>query len=76
VRLQSLSLGYTVPPALIPQAKSARVYVEGRNLAVWTEYSGYDPEVNSFGGDATAPGVDAGAYPKARSWNFGVNLTF
>jgi TonB-dependent starch-binding outer membrane protein SusC len=76
VRLQSLSLGYTVPPALIPQAKSARLYVEGRNLAVWTEYSGYDPEVNSFGGDATAPGVDAGAYPKARSWNFGVNLTF
>jgi hypothetical protein len=32
--------------------------------------------VNSFGGDATAPGVDAGSYPKARSWTAGVNLTF
>jgi TonB-dependent starch-binding outer membrane protein SusC len=43
---------------------------------MWTDYSGFDPEVNSFGGDATAPGVDAGSYPKARSVTFGINLTF
>jgi hypothetical protein len=48
----------------------------GQNLHVWTDYSGFDPEVNSFGGDARARGIDLGAYPRARSWTLGLNLTF
>jgi TonB-dependent starch-binding outer membrane protein SusC len=76
VRLQAVSLGYVVPAGVIPGASSARLFLTGQNLAVWTRYTGFDPEVNSFGNDATAPGVDAGSYPKARSVSFGVNLTF
>jgi TonB-dependent starch-binding outer membrane protein SusC len=76
VRLQTLTLGYRVPESLIRGASSARLYVTGQNLKVWTDYTGFDPEVNSFGGDATAPGVDAGSYPKPRTVTLGVNLTF
>jgi hypothetical protein len=53
-----------------------RLYVTGQNLHVWTNYSGFDPEVNSFGGDARARGIDLGAYPQSRVWNFGANVSF
>ena len=76
VRLQSLTLGFNVPESLLRGASSARLFVTGQNLKLWTHYSGFDPEVNSFGGDATAPGVDAGSYPKARTLSVGVNLSF
>jgi hypothetical protein len=76
IRLQTLTLGYTLPERLIPRAQGARVYVTGQNLALWTDYTGFDPEVNSFGGDVRARGIDLGGYPRARVWNFGVNLGF
>jgi TonB-dependent starch-binding outer membrane protein SusC len=50
--------------------------VTGQNLFTMTGYSGFDPEVNSLGGDPRTRGVDIGAYPRARTWNFGVRATF
>jgi hypothetical protein len=76
LRLQTLTLGYSVPSGLIPGTTDVRVYVTGQNLHVWTDYTGFDPEVNSFGGDARARGIDLGAYPRARIWNVGVNVSF
>ena len=46
------------------------------------KYSGFDPEVSTNGGNAnnttnnTQRGQDASAYPRSRTWNLGVNLTF
>src|SRR6266480_2090456 len=76
LRLQTLTLGYQLPSRLLRGAKSGRVYVTGQNLWTATKYSGFDPEVNSMGGDPRQRGVDDGAYPRTRVWNFGVNLTF
>jgi TonB-linked SusC/RagA family outer membrane protein len=76
IRLQSLTLGYQLPNVPALQASSARVYVTGQNLFVITNYTGFDPEVNGIGGDPRLPGVDVGAFPRARSWNVGLNLTF
>ena len=76
LRLQTLTLGYQLPSRLLRGAKSGRVYVTGQNLWIATKYSGFDPEVNSMGGDPRQRGVDDGAYPRTRVWNFGVNLTF
>jgi TonB-dependent starch-binding outer membrane protein SusC len=76
IRLQSLSVGYRVPSSLVRGVQDMRLVVTGQNLKVWTDYSGFDPEVNSFGGDARARGVDLGSYPRARIWNFGVSTTF
>jgi TonB-linked SusC/RagA family outer membrane protein len=76
LRLQSVTLGYQLPAGLIPSTSNARVYLTGQNLHVWTSYSGFDPEANSFGGDARSRGIDLGAYPRARSWNLGISLSF
>jgi TonB-linked SusC/RagA family outer membrane protein len=76
LRLQSLTLGYELPTGLIPGTNNARVYVTGQNILTLTGYSGFDPEVNSLGGDPRTRGVDIGAYPRARTWNFGVSVTF
>jgi TonB-dependent starch-binding outer membrane protein SusC len=74
LRLQTVTLSYQVPPFFIPGA--ARLYVTGQNLFVLSGYSGFDPEVNSIGGDSRFRGVDAGAYPRARVVNVGVSVTF
>lgn len=74
LRLQTVTLGYTVPRSLIPGAHVARLYVTGQNLFVLSRYSGFDPEVNSIGGDSRFRGVDAGAYPRARVVNFGMTV--
>jgi TonB-dependent starch-binding outer membrane protein SusC len=76
LRLQTVSLGYRLPPGLVPGTSQARVYVTGENLHVWTRYTGFDPEVNSFGGDSRFRGIDLAAYPRARTWNFGMNVSF
>ena len=76
LRLQTLTLSYQLPPGFIPHAASARAYLTGQNLFVLTHYTGFDPDVNSMGGDARFGGIDIGAYPRARVWNFGVTATY
>jgi TonB-dependent starch-binding outer membrane protein SusC len=76
LRLQTLTLGYQLPAGILPGAGSARLFVTGQNVFTLTGYSGFDPDVNSMGGDARFGGIDIGAYPRARVWNFGVSATF
>lgn len=76
LRLQSLTLGYQLPESLLRGARSARIYLTGQNLFTATNYSGFDPEVNSLNGSPSARGLDVGAYPRARVWNFGASVTF
>jgi TonB-dependent starch-binding outer membrane protein SusC len=76
LRLQSLTVGYQLPARLLPGTNQARVYLTGQNLFTITGYSGFDPEVNSLGGDPRTRGVDIGAYPRSRTWNVGVSATF
>jgi len=78
LRLQSLTLGYTLPESLVQKAhlRRARVYVTGTNLLCLTKYSGYDPEVDTRRSTPLTPGVDYSAYPKSIGFVAGVNLTF
>jgi TonB-linked SusC/RagA family outer membrane protein len=73
VRLQNLSLGYTLPvkPAFL---RHARVYVSGQNLFLITKYKGFDPEVNNQGQNNLNRGDDYDAYPRSRMLTVGVNL--
>jgi TonB-dependent starch-binding outer membrane protein SusC len=75
-RLQTLTLGYRVPQRLRPFASEARLFVAGQNVWLWSDYSGFDPEVNTGGGAAQARGEDNSGYPRGRIWNAGVSLTF
>lgn len=74
IRLQNISLGYTIPN--ITFLSSARVFVSGQNLLTITDYSGFDPEVNNSGQSNLNRGDDYDAYPRARTLTLGVNLEF
>ncbi|GAB3634959.1 TonB-dependent receptor [Hymenobacter arcticus] len=77
LRLNNITLGYSLPKALINRAKltQLRFYVTLNNLATFTKYSGYDPEVNTRRATALTPNVDYAAYPRSRAFLFGLNLS-
>ena len=82
LRLQTLTIGYTFPQKWMQKIKvsNLRVYFTGSNLFCLAGYSGLDPDVNTnfdAGGDGfPTPNYDYNAYPKARTFTFGLNLTF
>jgi hypothetical protein len=77
IRINNITLGYSLPASLIKRIKleKARVYFTANNVYVITNYSGYDPEVSARRGNPVTPGVDYSAYPRSRSFIFGVNLS-
>ncbi|MFG6685829.1 SusC/RagA family TonB-linked outer membrane protein [Mariniflexile sp. HNIBRBA6329] len=78
VRLDNVTLGYNFNLEKIPALSSARIFITGQNLLLFTKYSGLDPEVNSdVSGTGIAPlGVDYLAYPKAKTVSLGLNVSF
>ncbi len=81
LRLQSVTIGYTVPEKLTKKfyVQRLRFYVTGTNLFVITSYPGFDPEVSSYVRNSSysglTPGIDFSSYPKSRAFTFGVNVT-
>lgn len=77
LRVNNLTLGYSLPKALISRAKlsNLRFYVTANNLYTFTKYSGYDPEVSTRRATPLTPGVDYAAYPRSRAFLFGVNVS-
>lgn len=78
VRLQLLSLAYDLPKSLVSRIrlKGARIYVSGKNLLTFTDYTGFDPEVGRFGTSNIRQGYDLGGYPTAKTYLVGLNLEF
>ena len=78
LRLQSVTIGYTLPEDLTKKAhiRKVRIYATGTNLFCLTNYSGYDPEVDTRRSTPLTPGVDYSAYPKSIGFVAGLNLTF
>ncbi len=78
LRFNNVTLGYTLPKSLLGKMKISnfRIYGTVNNLSTITNYSGYDPDVTARRSDPLTPGVDFAAYPRARTWLFGVNVTF
>lgn len=78
VRLQNVTLGYTVPTLNSSTLSNLRFFVTGQNLAVFTNYSGQDPEVSISKPINGVPsiGIDYTAYPRATTVTFGLSTTF
>ncbi|SFB60897.1 SusC/RagA family TonB-linked outer membrane protein [Algoriphagus aquimarinus] len=74
IRLKNISLGYTLTD--VKGFQKIRVYLSSNNLLTSTNYTGYDPEVNSYGGSNTAIGIDNLVYPVAKSYLVGVQISF
>ena len=55
---------------------SLRVYATGQNLVTWTDYPGYDPEVQTYNKDPQRRGVDFGGYPGTRTYTLGLKFNY
>ena len=66
LRLRNITLGYTINPK--KYIRSARLYVDIQNVALWTNYDGYDPEI--------AVGNEGNPYPQTLSTTVGVSISF
>ncbi|MBN1119069.1 MAG: TonB-dependent receptor [Bacteroidales bacterium] len=78
LRLSNATIGYNVNVNNIDWIQNCRIYASGYNLLLLTKYTGYDPDVSSSAdmNDVKSLGIDLTNYPKARTFLFGVNLTF
>ncbi|HSI75253.1 MAG TPA: hypothetical protein VK957_05150, partial [Lunatimonas sp.] len=76
VNIQNVVLGYTLPSQIASRAKisNLRMYLSVQNAFFFTQYPGYNPEVNFQGNSALSQGIDRGAYPLARTISLGINL--
>ena len=77
LRINNITVGYSLPVKSIAGLKMSklRFYFTTNNLAVFTKYTGYDPEVSVRSSPLTQ-GLDYSAYPKSRSFIFGLNASF
>ena len=79
LRLSSLNIGYTLPQPVLKKAHmtTCRIFFTASNLFCVTKYSGADPEVDTRSKmNPLAAGVDFSAFPKSRSFNFGLTVGF
>ena len=77
VRLRELSLGVTLASPWVQRAlgmRSVDLRVAGRNLALWSDYTGYDPETSLGGAAVINGGFDWFQYPIARSLVVSIGL--
>ena len=75
-RINNLTLGYTLSSKKLEAIKmqSLRVYVTAQNLATFTNYSGFTPEISN--GGTLAGGIESFIYPTTRTFAVGVNVGF
>jgi hypothetical protein len=78
LRLKTLTLSYNVRSKMMVKLGITKLqpYFTAENLLTFTNYSGFDPEVNQYGGSALVQGIDWGTYPHSRTYIFGLNLEF
>lgn len=80
IRLTDATLGFRLPAAVnnLLRTQNARLYVSGKNLQTWTDYSGYAPDDHYAGSSSGSAnlGTDFYAYPRARTFTIGFQGTW
>lgn len=79
VRLKNVQLAYNVPVSKLKAnwLKNMQVYVSGQNLVTLTNYSGFDPEINTHGGsNSISVGIDQSGYPISKTVTVGAHVNF
>ncbi|HRQ51230.1 MAG TPA: SusC/RagA family TonB-linked outer membrane protein [Agriterribacter sp.] len=83
IRGQNVVLGYSLPSSTLDRLNinRLRIYASVQNLFIITDYTGYDPEVDTYNSSYGANGsfsqnLDFFSYPRPRIWNLGVTLNF
>lgn len=71
LRLRTVTMAYELPPSILDRLKvvsSMRIYVQGQNLATWTNWTGFDPEDDN--------NIASYEYPTPRTYTLGINVSF
>ncbi|WP_019990481.1 SusC/RagA family TonB-linked outer membrane protein [Rudanella lutea] len=78
LRVKNVNFSYTLPQTISRKVKmnNVKVYVSAQNLLTFTNYTGFDPEVNRFGQNTLSQGTDYGSYPGSRIFLGGLVLGF
>lgn len=76
LRLQDLSLSYTLNLSKKTFFKDAVFTLSGNNLLLFKYYNGFDPDVSSEASGSTIRRMDVGAYPKARKIVFSIQVRY
>jgi len=78
IRIKNVQLAYNLPKSLTSRLGigGIRVATNVQNLATFTKYTGYDPEVGTLYGSFPLVGVDYGRYPSTRMYSFSVQVDF
>ncbi|CAI8421828.1 MAG: TonB-dependent receptor SusC [Flavobacterium sp. SCGC AAA160-P02] len=73
LRLKNINLGYTFN---FSKKRSFRIYASGQNIVTWTDYPGYDPEVQTYTKNPQKRGVDFGTYPGTKTYLLGLKFMY
>ncbi|MTH16099.1 TonB-dependent receptor [Flavobacterium sp. LC2016-01] len=76
IRLNTARVGYNFDLKGINWINGLTLYVTGQNLVTITNYTGFDPLINSpkSNGGNQSIGIDYAAYPTSRTFSFGATL--
>lgn len=75
VRLNNVTLGYTLPGKVLDRQKvitSMRIFINAQNAVTLKKYGGFSSELP--GTETTNAGIEFGTYPTTRVFAFGLNL--
>lgn len=75
LRIGKIGISYDIP-VRVRWLKTLRVYAEGLNLATFSPYSGYNPDVDSYSKLPFNRGCDYSSFPIRRTFMIGLNLNF
>ena len=75
LRLRNLNFAYNIPTEKLSWLSSAKVYIQGTNLLLFDNYSGYDPEINRGTGNLKR-GYDNAQDPAIETYTLGLTLNF
>jgi hypothetical protein len=84
LRLKNISLSYSVPDKYLGYTKvikGFKITLSAQNIATWTSYKGYDPEIGAYigtgsGGNNQAIGIDFGRYPITPMYTGTISVNF
>jgi hypothetical protein len=78
IRIRNIMLGYTFPRTVLDKIKlsNLRIYGQVQNAGIITKYTGIDPENQANGNSPTGAGVDRNSVGQARTYTFGLSLSF
>jgi hypothetical protein len=76
LKLRNVTFAYNLPKSILEKVKisSARFYVSGQNLHIWTKYPGPDPETSTNGNNPANQGIDRNQVANGRTVTLGLKL--